>query len=99
MVDALPGARDVSHLKKDLPLTVPVLQHIENNLLRSEQSRTKRQKITRFDLENLALLPVYAAVAMPEVSFAMAKYAVVGFAYGVMLWRLGGWTAYYWRWG
>lgn len=82
MFEPIPGARNVSYLKKDLPLTSRVLQRIENNWFLREQHRSQGLSSLRQNLENLVLLPVYSVVGIPEISLDMAKYAFVGLVRG-----------------
>ena len=82
MIDALPGARDVSYLEPLLPLTARILQRIENNWSEGERQRALGQKSTRQNLKIAALIPVYAILGMPEITGSMASYAIGGLIRG-----------------
>jgi hypothetical protein len=78
MVDVLPGARDVSHLKNVLPLTHPFVQRFENNWYLMQQQSSRGEIPVRRTIQNLGLMAVATAVGVPELTANCVKYAVRG---------------------
>jgi hypothetical protein len=68
--------RDVSYLKKDLPLTEPILQQFEIKWFEACQLRDQGKSTTRVDLEIAALITAATVVGIPEIAFSFTKEAI-----------------------